>query len=113
MAGLVTLQQVKDHLRITTAAGDVEDADLQQKLAAAEGKIVNWCSTTPRAKAVADLWTAATVPPVVTVAILIETGELDRFRGDDGDGPPRDPAGESLTVTVRELLRAYHDVGIG
>ena len=113
MGTLVTLQQVKDHLRITTAPGDAGDADLQQKLDAAQAKVVSWCSTTPRAKAIADLWTdTTTVPPVVTAAILIETGELDRFRGDDPDGPPRDPPGEALTVMVRELLRTYHDVGI-
>jgi hypothetical protein len=47
----------------------------------------------------------------VIAAILIQTGELDRFRGDDAEGPAR-PADEPLAPMVRELLRAYHDLVI-
>jgi hypothetical protein len=48
---------------------------------------------------------------VVVAAVLVQTGELYRFRGDEPAGPPRE-TGEELGVQVRELLRAYHDPGI-
>jgi hypothetical protein len=106
---LVTLDQVKARLRITSTA---EDPDVQSLADQAEAQIVGWCSTTPRSLAVAETWVdAATVPQVVVAAILVQTGELYRFRGDEPDGPPRQ-AGEELGVQVRELLRAYHDPGI-
>jgi hypothetical protein len=105
----VTLDQVKARLRITSTADDV---DVQSMADQAEAKIVGWCSTTPRSKAIADAWTDTTVPQVVVAAILVQTGEFYRFRGDDLEGPARqDP--EELHVLVRELLRAYHDPGIG
>jgi hypothetical protein len=109
MSTFVTLAQVKARLRITSTA---EDADVQLLADQAEAHIRGWCSTTPRAKAVADAWDATSVPPVVVAAILVQTGELYRFRGDDTDGPVRTPDGDDLNVTVRELLRAYHDPGI-
>ena len=58
---------------------------------------------------IVDAWTPQTVPLVVVAAILIETAERDRFRGDDPDGPPRESGEGDLSVKVRELLRAYHD----
>jgi|SRR5580765_3749269 hypothetical protein len=108
MATFVTLDQVKARLRITSTADDV---DVQSMADQAEAKIVGWCSTTPRSKAIADAWDETTVPQVVVAAILVQTGEFYRFRGDDLEGPARqDP--EELHVLVRELLRAYHDPGI-
>ena len=109
MSTLVTLSQVKARLRITSTADDV---DVQSLADQAEAHIVGWCSTTPRSKAIADTWVdAATVPLVVVAAILVQAGELYRFRGDEPDGPPR-PTVDDLSVQVRELLRAYHDPGI-
>jgi hypothetical protein len=105
----VTLDQVKARLRITSTA---DDGDVQTMADQAEAQIVGWCSTTDRSKAVADTWDATTVPLVVVAAILVQTGELYRFRGDEPDGPPRQQAGEEFGVQVRELLRAYHDPGI-
>jgi hypothetical protein len=104
----VTLPQVKARLRITSTADDV---DVQAMADQAEAKVVGWCSTTPRSKAVAAAWTVATVPQVVVAAILVQAGEFYRFRGDDADAPPRE-TGDELHVLVRELLRAYHDPGI-
>ena len=105
MATFVTLEQAKRRLRVTTTDDDV---DLQDLINQAEAHVLEWCSTTPRSKAVADAWTAETIPPVVVAAILVQTAELDRFRGDDPEGPPRQD-GEELGVAVRELVRAYHD----
>jgi hypothetical protein len=105
----VTLDQVKARLRITSTADDV---DVQAMADQAEAQIVGWCSTTARAKAVVDTWVdATTVPLVVVAAILVQAGELYRFRGDEVQGPPRE-TGEEFGVQVRELLRAYHDPGI-
>lgn len=101
----VTLDQAKQRLRITATD---EDVDLQALIDQAEAHVVNWCSVTPRSQAVVAGWTPATVPAVVVAAILVQTGELDRFRGDDTDGPPR-PQSEPLATAVRELLRPYHD----
>lgn len=107
MATFVTLDQAKRRLRVTSP----DDVDLQDLIDQAEAHVVEWCSTTARAKAVADAWTPETVPKVVVAAILVQTGELDRFRGDDPAGPPRQD-GEDLSVMVRELLRAYHDPAV-
>ena len=105
MATFVTLDQAKQRLRITATD---EDADLQALVDQAEAHVVNWCSVTPRSQAVVAGWTSETVPLVVVAAILVQTAELDRFRGDDTEGPPR-LEGEPLGTAVRELLRPYHD----
>jgi hypothetical protein len=107
VATFVTLDQVKARLRIATTA---EDADVQDLADQAEAQIIAWCSTTPRSRDIVATWTdETTVPKQVVAAILVQTGELYRFRGDDLEGVPR-PSGEGdLGVLVRELLRAYHD----
>jgi hypothetical protein len=108
-ATFVTLDQAKARLRITSTD---EDIDLQAMLDQAEAHILTWCSVTPRCKAVADAWTPATVPPAVVAAILVQLSELDRFRGDDLDPPPRPDTDAGPSVLVRELLRAYHDMAL-
>jgi hypothetical protein len=105
VATFLTLDQAKRRLRLPTTSDDV---DLQALVDQAEAQVVQWCSTSARAKALVDSWDAGTVPLVVVAAILIQTAEMDRFRGDDPQGPPRQ-AGEELATPVRELLRAYHD----
>jgi hypothetical protein len=108
VATFVTLAQAKRRLRVPSTADDV---DLQDLVDQAEAHVVGWCSKTARSKAIADAWTPETVPKVVVAAILVQTAELDRFRGDDPAGPPRQD-GEELAVAVRELVRAYHDPGV-
>jgi gp6-like head-tail connector protein len=110
VATFVTLDQAKARLRITSTD---EDVDLQLLLDQAEAHVLNWCSVTTSSKTVVDGWRAdsATVPDVVVAAILVQTGELDRFRGDDPEGPPR-LQNEVLATAVRELLRPYHDAVI-
>jgi hypothetical protein len=103
----VTLDQAKRRLRLPAT----DDVDLQDLIDQAEAHVIDWCSKTPRSKAIVDAWTPDTVPKTVVLAILVQTGEFDRFRGDDVDGPARQE-GEELAVTVRELLRAYHDPGV-
>lgn len=108
MAVLVTLDQVKAHLRITTT---VEDVVVQDYADYAEARVIDWCSTDADSRAVAGAWVPETVPRVIVRAILDQVGEFYRFRGDDVDGPKRQD-GEELSVTVRELLRAYHNQAI-
>jgi hypothetical protein len=98
MATFVTLPQVKAHLRVTATG---EDGTIQDYADQAEEKVITWC-TTPTV-----VWTPITVPKVVVAAILKQTAEFYRFRGDDVQGAPRQD-GEELSVEVRELLRAYH-----
>lgn len=107
---IVTLQQAKDHLRITTTDSD---ADLTLKLAHAEALVLEYCNTTAWWRALTPAWVdGTTTPPVVVAAILMQLGELDRFRGDDPASPARPPdqAGhEDLSTSVRELLRRSRD----
>jgi hypothetical protein len=94
MASVVTLQEAKDHLRITTSAGDPGEADLQAKLDAAEAVI-------------ADYLQVPTLDPTklhVKQAVLLELGELYRFRGDDVETLPRAPADGYLLPAITSLL---------
>ena len=109
MAKFVTLDQVKRRLRIT--AGD--DVDLQDLADQAEAQVLTWCSSTARAEGVVIGWTPETVPRAVVAAILLQTAELNRFRGDDLEAPPRPDGDGDLGVLVRELLRPYHDPVVG
>jgi hypothetical protein len=105
MSTFVTLDEAKRRLRVTSTDDDI---DLQALVDQAEAHVIDWCTKTARSQAIADAWTVDTVPKQVVAAILVQVGELDRFRGDDPDGPPRQE-GEELSVMVRELLRRYHD----
>jgi hypothetical protein len=106
VAVFVTLDQAKRRLRLTSTA---EDEDLQDIIDQAEARVVSWCSLTPRSKAITDTWLdPSSTPDQVILAVLLQTAELYRFRGDDVDGPPRE-SGEELSTPVRELLRPFHD----
>jgi hypothetical protein len=98
-AVLVTLQQAKDHLRVTTAALDPGDADIQAKLDQAEAIILNYL------KAQADpLWVSpATAPANVTAAILILLTALREHRGDD------QTLDELSWTTIERLLVGLRD----
>jgi hypothetical protein len=106
----VSLQQAKDHIRDTTAAGASSDADLLLKLDAAEAAILDYIGATAYWATVRDGWTNATVPAFVRAAILLQFAELCRFRGDDeaGQVPPRDPA-QDFSPTIVALLRRTRD----
>ena len=75
MGVLVTLQEGKDHLRLTTPAGDAGDPDLQLKLDAAEAIIVDYLKVPDPALFTGDR--------IVQQAILLQFGALYRWRGDD------------------------------
>jgi len=78
-AVLVTLQQAKDRLRVTTAALDPGDTDIQAKLDQAEAIVREYLDT-----AVDAAWVSpATAPATVIAAILLTMTDLREHRGDD------------------------------
>jgi ABC-type siderophore export system fused ATPase/permease subunit len=94
---LVSLTVAKQHLRITDTA---HDADIQQKLDAAQAEIVARLSA-----AVDPAWTVSTVPKPVQHAILILTSALYEVRGGE------DPA-ENMRKTwdaIEQLLAVHRD----
>lgn len=106
----VSLQQAKDHIRDTSAAGDSSDPDLLLKLEAAEATILDYIGSTTYWRTVRDAWTNATVPTFVRSAILLQFSELWRFRGDDvaGQVPSRE-SGQDLSPAIVALLRRTRD----
>lgn len=80
MAALISLQQAKDHLRITD---DTNDGDLSLKVDQASAVIVGRCGSTAYWAPIAAAWTQATVPPEVQSAILVLLTHLHEHRGDD------------------------------
>lgn len=97
---LVTLEQAKKHLRLS---GSHEDDDVRAKLRQAHGIIADYLSSTDTDWiAEVDAWTDETLPEDVRGAILLQFGELYRFRGDEVDQPKREPG--CLSDTIRALL---------
>lgn len=104
---LVPLDQAAAHLRI---AFDVAtpDPDLTLKAAQAEAIILAYCATTTYWRDLVSTWNTTTAPPAVIAAILLELGELWRFRGDDPEAPPR-WEGTDLHPAIIGLLRRARD----
>jgi hypothetical protein len=94
---LWTLAQAKIHLHLT---GTDVDADVQQKLDAAQETILSYLNT-----AVDPTWDATTAPKAVTHAILLLTAYFYIDRG-DGDLPNPWPK-------IYDLLAAYRDPTVG
>jgi len=99
----VDLAAVKRHLQIPATDTDPDgDADLTLKLAQAEAIILDYI------KATANPPTGAAAT-IVDAAVLLQVGELWRFRGDDpnSDAGPSTPG--DLTPTITNLLRRLRD----
>lgn len=81
---LVDLDQLKAHLKIS---GTAEDDDLEIKLAQAEAVVLSYVnqrvSDADDWSETVAAWDEETVPAVVQAAILMQAGELYRYRGDD------------------------------
>jgi hypothetical protein len=77
---LWTVDQAKVHLHLT---GTAYDADVQQKLDAAQEEILSYLNV-----AVDATWTASTAPKAVTNSILLLTAYFYRERGDDNVPDP-------------------------
>lgn len=104
---LITIAQAKAHLRIDTDSlipSDAADADLLLKMAQAESIILDYLkvpATSP------ELWDETTVPPLVQAAVLLQLGEIYRFRGDDVEAPAHTIG--DLSPVITNLLRRYRD----
>lgn len=82
----ITVDMAKAHLRVAWAAGDPREGDLEIKCAAAEAAILQFVSRNEPGKTSAEAWlTPETTPGPVQACVLIELGELWRYRGDDSD----------------------------
>lgn len=92
---LITLEEAKDHLHITTAA---HDADITAKLRQAQDVILDYL------KHGADpAWTAETLPLPVRAGMLLVLTHLYEDRGDD---MARD---EDLWLALGRLLARFRD----
>jgi hypothetical protein len=98
---LITLFQLKNHLRIVD---EVEDADLQGKLEMASAVILDYLKLT----GLPDAWQGETddspgtgVPPLVQAAALLVAGELYKNR--------EASAADVLSQGVKDLLRRQRD----
>ena len=100
MADLVTLAELKAHLRLSTPEGDPEDPDLQAKLDAAEQTVLDYLKQPDATVFEGDA--------SVRAAVLIQAGLLYRFRGDDEIATGRSAEGE-LNPTVVALLYRKRD----
>lgn len=115
MADLITLQEAKRHLRLPEEFDSplsAHDEDLQAKIDQATelvtGYVTHLLSDTTWPATVAG-WTVATAPQVVRAAILRQTAELYRFRGDDPDTDQPVTDGGYLAPSVRTLLHRLRD----
>jgi hypothetical protein len=110
---MVTLQQAKDHLRITTPPGHPDDADLTLKLDAATAIIRRFVGRSEYGLSYVTAWQSPeTTDPDAQAAVLLQLGELWRFRGDDPGAstlaPPRGELGDLSPVLIG-LLRRFSD----
>lgn len=115
MADLITLQEAKRHLRLPEEFDSplsAHDEDLQAKIDQATELVLGYIarrSTDTTWAATVAAWTIETAPQVVRAAILRQTAELYRFRGDDpaNEAPVTD--GGYLSPGVATLLHRLRD----
>jgi len=108
---LVSLDDAKRHLRLNVLAPVLdEDDDLRMKILTATAVILDYLARPTDAVWTADMaaWDITTVPRVVQAAILVQLGELYRFRGDDAGMTPT-PEHGFLSPHVTALLARYRD----
>ena len=111
MARLVTIDQAARHLLLpidltTTPADDPQLLDLGDTLDDAQDIILGYLKTWPATWVDPD-----TTPRRIQRAILLQLGELWRFRGDDpqGQGAEQDLEVGQLSPTITNLLRRDRD----
>jgi hypothetical protein len=115
----ITLQMAKNHLRVAWAVGDPREEDLQLKALAAEAIIFDHVSRNEPGRTTAATWLSpATTHPQAQAAVLIELGELWRYRGDDSDfaserqprsNNPSTGQADTLAPAILGLLKLFTD----
>ena len=116
---VVTLEQARAHLNMSAPVGSPapDDADLQMKIDAATELVCEYISdrnpADPAWIAEIESWgvtgsPVSLAPAVIQMAVLLQFGELVRFRGDDTANPTRHPASH-LASMVEGILKRYHD----
>jgi hypothetical protein len=105
MATLIDLEVAKDHLNVTDPRHDLR---IERMVTQAQAIVLEYIARSSDTAWTATIaaWTEVTVPPVVQAAILLQLGELYRYRGDD-EMPKRDEG--DLAPGVKSLLRRYRD----
>lgn len=112
---LVTLMEAKRHLRLPEAIDSplsAHDEDLQAKVDQATELVTGYVThllTDLTWPATVAAWDVSTAPQVVRAAILRQTAELYRFRGDDPEGEQPVTDGGYLAPGVRTLLHRLRD----
>lgn len=109
---ILTLEQVKDHLKITHAD---EDRDLELKLRHATALVINYLKRTDLGSPL-DTDVSLIVPSELTTielaivqgAILKVVANFDRFRGDEAEGE-NPSTQEFLTPDIRGILSMLRD----
>ncbi len=130
---IVTLAQAQAHLRLSpmltgSPGSPADDTDLQLKLDAATEAVCtriaqrnpddpfwvatienwttsDWFQSSPSSPASPGSPPIAVAPPLVRLAVLEQTAEMYRFRGDDEPSQRVDNAGD-LSDTIKSLLKS-------
>lgn len=104
MDPVVTLEQAKLHLRITSTEAD---DDIEAKLNQANALVMDYLK-----EGADETWTDENAPLLVQAAVLEQLDELWRFRGDDeelaGAAPP--PADGYLSPRIARLLHRLRPI---
>lgn len=114
---LISLQQAQRHLRLPVTLGEspMTDAelDLQDKIDDATSMILNYLARPDDPDWLEEMesWAVDALPGVIKAALLVQIGELYRFRGDEVDVQTREPG--FLSPQVRAYLTPYRDPVIG
>lgn len=120
---IVTVSQVQRHLHLPVSEGSPvppEDFDLQQKIDAATQLVCDYIADRQPADpdwiAVIESWNVpgsptVEAPPVVVLAVLEQTADFYRFRGDDA-GDDRGHERGFLSLPVANLLHRYRSPSV-
>lgn len=107
MAQFVTLAEAFTHLRLNgyfvlgSSPVDARETDLQLKLDGSEAIVLDYIKSYD---ALVD-----SQLPLLKAAILLQLGELWRFRGDDIDGQTAPVTAGDLSPVVTNILRRFRD----
>jgi len=111
---LISLEHAKRHLRLGESLD--QDREVAETLAAAEAIVLDYVvqrrtdTASPFWVTTVASWDTVTVPPAIAAAVLLQLGELWRFRGDD-EAAPKNEHGY-LSPRVVALLHRYRDPAI-